>query len=145
VSKKYFRTNPPITLVQQMISLNALYTGSKCFIKNDTLHWYGKIRPTSLSRTYSVKIIFNYYQPIEVLVYGDELQKLDNINFPHKYNIDVERKVVQICLYRSLNEFSIYKFISKTIIPWTVEWLYYYEIWLSTDKWFGGGEHIVSI
>lgn len=140
VNKKYFHLKP-IKLVQQMISLNRLYKDSKCFIKRNTLYWYGRICPTPLSRTYSVKIIFSYYQPIEVLIYGDELQKLDSIDFPHKYHIDLEKKIIKICLYRYNYEFSKYKFISNTIIPWIVEWLYYYEIWLSTNEWLGGGEH----
>ena len=29
--------------------------------------------------------------------------------------------------------------ISSTIIPWTSEWLYYYEIWLINGDWLGGG------
>ena len=38
-------------------------------------------------------------------------------------------------------EFSGEKFLSETIIPWAIEWLYYYEIWLVTGTWNGGGEH----
>ena len=33
------------------------------------------------------------------------------------------------------------KLIANTIIPWTVEWLYYYELWQATGEWLGGGEH----
>lgn len=31
--------------------------------------------------------------------------------------------------------------ISRTIIPWAIEWLYYYEIWCVTGEWQGGGAH----
>lgn len=31
--------------------------------------------------------------------------------------------------------------IANTILPWTSLWLYYYEIWLGTGKWEGGGDH----
>ena len=48
--------------------------------------------------------------------------------------------MVQICLYRH-REFTKDKFLANTIIPWTVEWLYFYEIWLATGEWCGGGEH----
>lgn len=75
-----------------------------------------------------------------VWVLGDELQKLDSPDFPHRYEIDEEKKAVEICLYR-YREFTTYKFISKTIVPWTVEWLYFYELWLATGEWYGGGEH----
>jgi hypothetical protein len=29
--------------------------------------------------------------------------------------------------------------IADTIVPWTSEWLMYYEIWLATSDWYGGG------
>lgn len=138
-SKKYFK-NTPIRLFNQMIALKASYPTAVCEIKGDVLWWYGQIRPTSLSREYSVFLRFTLWKTPVVCVYGDELQRLDAPDFPHNYRIDAKEKFVEICLYRHL-EFSSYKFLSKTIIPWTVEWLYFYEIWLSTGEWCGGGEH----
>jgi hypothetical protein len=32
------------------------------------------------------------------------------------------------------------KFI-ETYIPWTAEWLWYYEYWRATGEWAGGGVH----
>jgi hypothetical protein len=29
--------------------------------------------------------------------------------------------------------------IAETIIPWTSEWLYFYELWVFTGEWHGGG------
>jgi hypothetical protein len=29
--------------------------------------------------------------------------------------------------------------IATTIIPWLALWLYYYEVWLATGHWEGGG------
>lgn len=26
----------------------------------------------------------------------------------------------------------------ETIVPWTSEWLYFYEIWLVTGEWYAG-------
>lgn len=31
--------------------------------------------------------------------------------------------------------------ISETIVPWASEWLFYFELWLVTKEWMGGGEH----
>jgi hypothetical protein len=31
--------------------------------------------------------------------------------------------------------------LDKTIVPWATKWLYYFEHWLATDDWQGGGEH----
>ena len=73
-------------------------------------------------------------------IVGDELEKLDAPNFPHKFDIDAENKMVRICLYR-YSEFNSSKLLANTIIPWAIEWLYYYELWLATGEWLGGGEH----
>jgi hypothetical protein len=32
-------------------------------------------------------------------------------------------------------------FIADTIMPWLSQWLYFYEIWAMTGKWFGKGTH----
>ena len=29
--------------------------------------------------------------------------------------------------------------IANTIVHWAIEWLYYYENWVYTGKWLGGG------
>lgn len=31
--------------------------------------------------------------------------------------------------------------LTETYIPWTAEWLWYFEDWLSIGVWSGGGEH----
>lgn len=116
------------------------YKGCSCEIKGDFLLWIGKIQPTPLSRIYTVVVKFRMWEPPQVWIIGDELQNLDSPDFPHKYEIDIDKKMVRICLYR-YQEFNTYKFLSKTIIPWTIEWLYFYEIWLATNEWCGGGEH----
>jgi hypothetical protein len=31
--------------------------------------------------------------------------------------------------------------LNETYLPWTSEWLDYFEEWLVTDVWAGGGAH----
>lgn len=31
--------------------------------------------------------------------------------------------------------------VANTIVPWLAEWLEFYEGWLVTGIWYGGGEH----
>ena len=66
--------------------------------------------------------------------------KMDSIRNAMK-RIDPNNQWVEICLYRYAFEFSRYKLLANTVIPWIVEWLFYYEIWLTTGEWLGGGEH----
>lgn len=46
------------------------------------------------------------------------------------------------CLFDPLqNEWDAGMAISRTTVPWTIDWLYFYEIWSMTGKWLGGGRH----
>lgn len=55
---------------------------------------------------------------------------------PHVYSHEEQR----LCLYSpNKAEWTREKLISSTIIPWAVEWLQYYELWLPNGKWLGGG------
>ena len=134
--------NKPISLLQQMVALCSIYKDSKCKIdkRKKQLFWYGTIKPTAFSKEYSVVMTYKLWESPQVWVLGEELEKLDETDFPHKFDVNAEAKMVKICLYRHL-EFNVYKFLANTIIPWTVEWLYFYELWLATGEWLGGGEH----
>lgn len=131
-----------IPIAKQKSDLLYTFKGSECELKKDILFWKGIIKPTPLSKEYEVIIQYqiNNLPRIQVFVTGDNIKELDNPDFPHKYKIIKEMNTVKICLDR-YQAFNKYKYISTTIIPWTMEWLYYYEIWLATGKWQGGGEH----
>lgn len=141
-NKRRYFNNPSYSLLQQKVALSAAYKNASCSIDNkkNELLWSGKIKPTALSKEYTVILTYRLGNSPKVWVVGDELEKLDDINFPHKYDINAENKMVQICLYR-YSEFNSHKLLANTIIPWTVEWLYFYELWLATGEWLGGGEH----
>lgn len=129
-----------LPLLRQKTALLASYPGSKCIIDAGTLMWSGDVRPTTISRDYSIILSYRLWERPKVFVYGSSLRKLDAANFPHNYSVDENSKMVEMCLYR-YREFSGYKYLAKTIIPWAIEWLYFYEIWLATGEWCGGGEH----
>lgn len=136
---RYFKSNP-IPLVRQKVALCINFKGSSCNIDKKRLLWTGKIKPTPLSKEYTVVLVYQLRKSPKVWVVGDELEKLDSPDFPHKFDIDAEKKMVRICLYR-YSEFNSSKLLANTIIPWAIEWLYYYELWLATGEWLGGGEH----
>jgi hypothetical protein len=31
--------------------------------------------------------------------------------------------------------------LDQSIVPWTALWLFYFEEWLESNDWKGGGEH----
>ncbi|WP_370324537.1 hypothetical protein [Euzebya sp.] len=49
----------------------------------------------------------------------------------------------QLCLYLP-GTWADHQLIADTIIPWTMEWLFHYEIWAATGSWEGGGLHPTS-
>jgi hypothetical protein len=49
---------------------------------------------------------------------------------------------VRLCLFDPQTaEWSPGAAIADTIVPWTYEWLFYFEEWLVSDEWKGGGRH----
>lgn len=54
---------------------------------------------------------------------------------PHRYGDGA------LCLFYN-GECSAARPPAGTVLPWTLEWLFHYEIWLATGRWEGGGvEH----
>ena len=96
------------------------------------------LKPTSLSRVY--KILLVYIQGYNPYVYVlnpslDKLKKEGSI-IPHLY--DHER--YKLCLhYPHINDYNPNEEIGQQYIPWITHWLYYFEEWLYTGEWKGGG------
>ncbi|WP_254451359.1 hypothetical protein [Aliiroseovarius sp. xm-m-339-2] len=58
-------------------------------------------------------------------------------DLPHIYH-DPDR----LCLYLpGTGQWDASKRLDLTIIPWTHLWLIYFEEWLASDEWKGGGKH----
>lgn len=136
-NKKFFKRKN-ISLANQSRLISQKYPEVKCEIKRNQLILEGKIKPTSLSREYNIKIICKETLRPQVILYGDKIEGIDREDFPHHFKIDKDKQEVYLCLHLPY-EFDYSYFICDTIIPWAQEWLYFYEIWLSTGKWCGGG------
>ncbi|MBL0385620.1 hypothetical protein JJB07_03060 [Tumebacillus sp. ITR2] len=105
-------------------------------ISSNRVVWIGKLTPTPLSETYSVLVEFSGECDISIKVISPPLRMRGTEKIPHMY--DQER----LCLfYPRTQEWDNTKFISKTIIPWTITWLFFYEMWHATGEWLGGGKH----
>ena len=74
-----------------------------------------------------------------VWVQEPDLLKLSGgVRLPHVY----DQKPARLCLYfPRTGEWSPSFPIADTVIPWSVLWLLYFEDWLSTGEWAGGGVH----
>ncbi len=138
VSKKYYNLSK-ITLAIQAFNLRRQFPKCTCKLRHNKLTWYGKIRPTPFSKTYCIKLIcHNLSSKPTVILYGDYIEGIDRSDFPHHFKIDKEKMEVELCLHMPY-EFNHTGLIANTIIPWAQEWLFFYEIWLATGEWCGGG------
>lgn len=61
---------------------------------------------------------------------------------PHVYQNQEEPQYPYLCLFDPYEgEWSPNDLISETTMYWAANWLYFYENWLLTGKWQGGGRH----
>ena len=91
--------------------------------------WQGTLQPTNGSPVYTIKMILPAYYP-SVWVLAPQLSP----NAPHIYTEDQS-----LCLYYpSDRSWNRQKLLAETIVPWTAEWLYLYELWCVTGEWYGG-------
>ena len=124
-----------IPAVFQSISLKRIYSDSEIVFSNyNKMIWQGTLHPTFFCNQYLVEVRYILGQRPNVFVLKPELIQTREI--PHVFEDG------SLCLFRyKYYQWDSSLLISDTIIPWTCLWLYYYEQWLVTGKWYGGGEH----
>lgn len=104
------------------------------------LLWHYEAQPTVVSRPYKVRITYALDQQPQILVAAPNLIELagPNRRLPHVYQQDPPI----LCLYRpAKREWTPFLRLDQTIVPWTSLWLFYFEEWLVSNEWKGGGEH----
>lgn len=128
-----------LTMAQQYINLrcNPLSAGDGC-LRAGKLTWTYAASPSPISREYMIRIemasdraprIFVDDPDVEVLAGGRDV--------PHVY-----RNPTRLCLYLpGTREWQPSIRLDQTVVPWTSLWLFYFEDWLDSDEWKGGGTH----
>ena len=129
-----------LTAAQQYacISTNSLCVGAGK-LRRGRLVWRYKAAPTPMSRVYSVRLRYHIEHPPEVVVEEPDLCCLaSGRRLPHVY----AQKPTRLCLYLpGVGEWEPWMRIDRTIVPWCSVWLFYFEEWLVSDEWKGGGAH----
>lgn len=133
--------NKRLNLSQQAMNLKQCTNYSRCDVKDQTLIWEGVLKPTELSNEYNIRIIYKLKQRPKVILYGARAKDIEkDQKVPHTFKRDKNKYEIPLCLHLP-DEFDGSKTITDTIIPWTIEWLFYYEMWLATGEWLGGGHN----
>lgn len=59
------------------------------------------------------------------------------------YHSVYKRELPRICVtLPSAKEWNSSMSFEETFLPWTIEWTEFYELWLLTGEWYGGGVHV---
>jgi hypothetical protein len=94
--------------------------------------WEGSLQPTAVSAEYRVGVTYQVPKyPVATVLTDLSTRGSDAI--PHQYNDG------SLCLHLP-GEWNSQMLIADTIIVWTSEWLFFYELWLPTGDWYGSGE-----
>jgi len=116
----------------QLLQLQRAVAGSSGTVRKNRMTWSGRIQPSPASITYTVQIVALHGQAPDITVLDPPLEKREGEALPHTFPGD------RLCVYRN-DEWNPSKPMATTLLPWISEWLVYYELWLPTGEWFGGG------
>jgi hypothetical protein len=100
--------------------------------------WTCPVKPTALSNIYTIKINYHVGKfPKCYIINPKKLPLAEGATrLPHTYDSQKQ----QLCLfYPYYREWDSTKPIAITIVHWAIQWLFFYEIWVFTGKWNGGG------
>ena len=132
--------NKVITAIQQYNILRHEFPESSGSVRCGTMTWFGEFMPSALSDTYRLKITYTTGKPPKVYIVSPKPLPLAEgaKRLPHTYSYSNGKQ--QLCLFLpKAGEWNSSMFIATTIVHWAVQWMYYYEIWVTTGKWMGGG------
>ena len=128
-----------LTPLQQLYGFKRFFADGEGYVRKGCLKWDYRMRPTPLSREYSIRIIYRLGSQPSIFVLNPSLKELaEGREIPHLYS----QKKEELCVYRPrYKEWTPTQHLSKTIVPWIYSWLFYFEEWLVSNEWKGGGEH----
>lgn len=103
------------------------------------LTWRFACQPSPMARLYQVQIDYTQGNNPAVTVLGPDLPILaGGRRIPHVYS----EAPMRLCLYLpKAREWNPRLRLDQTIVPWTYLWLDYFEEWLWSNEWKGGGVH----
>ena len=130
--------NKKYSVIEQLNFLKATYKESHGITLRNSLIWFFNIQPLSINGTYRLKITYKYgYYPQIYIVSPKPLPLAPGTStLPHTY----DTKTQQLCLFHpKYNEWNSSMRIDETIVHWAAQWIVYYECWVLTGVWQGGG------
>jgi hypothetical protein len=123
-----------LSLPQQAFGLRSLFPDSQITLRGRHLHWVGDLQPTELSQPYRTRIDYSLGQYPTVRVIEPPITEVHG-RVPHVYNDGT------LCVH-DVNDWNPRLHLADTIVAWTIEWLYFWELFLATGTWYGDGLNV---
>jgi hypothetical protein len=124
---RFYIPKTKISLAKQDMFMRQQFPQFQFTWNNGMGIWKGILQPREISPVYSILIKYNVGLRPKVWVIKPELRP-DALHIFKQDN--------SLCLWWHKEwDWSATQDISKTIVPWTAIWLYYYELWLDTGEW----------
>lgn len=129
----------PLTPIVQLQLFRKFDAAGNGTVRRNMLTWNTAVRPSPMSRAYGIMITYVFPNTPDIFVTSPSLKDLSGERtIPHLYDQDQLR----LCLYYpGSGEYCGEKPMAPQLLPWTATWLYYFEEWLMSDEWKGGGVH----
>ena len=120
------RNTHHVSLVVQKQLIQVSFPHFQFFKKGN--YWLGKLKPTTQSPEYLIKVSYQEYTAPKVEVILPKLHP----NTKHIYPDG------SLCLYHPQDHpWRGVNILASTLVVWTAEWLYCYEVWRATGEWIG--------
>jgi hypothetical protein len=119
--------------MKERSTIEANYDFLNCRITSNGLICEGVFTVPETSNDYEVRIIYSHPKHPEVFVINPKIEYKAKL---HMY------KNGSLCLYYPKdNSYTSKSMLYDTIIPWTSEWLIFYELYKRNGKWLGKYKH----
>lgn len=132
------------TLAERAVELRSFsWPGALLEIRGGReLRYRFKVSPSAFGRMYECMLIMkpDSRAPVVLVLRPDLMVLANGRKLPHVY--PHAGRGTSLCLWRpKRREWQSQMRIVDSFIAWTSEWLWYFEDWLATHEWRGGGEH----
>lgn len=118
-------------LIREKKLIESHYEFLSCTIRQNKLYCCGKVKPSEFSAEYSIKIVYDGINTPKVYVEEPEIE--------YHRDIHMYPKEKNLCLFHpetdNFHWNSFKHHIYDTIIPWSLEWFVFYELYLITGEW----------
>jgi hypothetical protein len=123
----------PLTPAQQGYFLTKAFPQFRIKTARSVLRCVGVLQPTPTSDRYTIEVEYKVPVRPKVRVVRPELRLAPgHSRLPHVFEGN------ELCLHVQ-GDWRPDLLISDFIMPWISGWLFFYEVWLATGEWFGGG------